>query len=70
MAAKLTAYHVRGLNDSAGSPGTTIATVAVEHWDDGTIRYTRANGRPVVVRGPGAQKLLADILGITLVGDN
>lgn len=33
-------YHLRGMTDNAGSPNAEIDTVKVEHYGDGTIRYT------------------------------
>ncbi len=66
--AKLTDYHIRGLTDSSGSPGSTIDTIAVEHHDDGSIRFTR-NGRVVVLRDQHAQKLIFDALNLPILGD-
>jgi hypothetical protein len=67
--ALLTKYHIRGMADSAGSPGTIIATEAVEHHDDGSVYFTRPNGMVVRLQGPTVRKLLEDILNIHLVGD-
>jgi hypothetical protein len=67
--AKLTDYHIRGLADSGGSPGSTIATEAVELHDDGSVYYTRPNGMKVRLQGSTVRKLLEDILNIHLVGD-
>lgn len=66
MASKLTDYHVRGMTDTAGSPGTAIATEAVEHWSDGSVRYADPNGNVIVIRDAQAKKLLEDVLSITL----
>jgi len=68
MASKLTDFHIRGLTDVTGSPGTTIATVAVEHMSDGSIKYTRASGEQVFIRDMKAKKLIEDILGLTFTG--
>lgn len=64
--AKLTGgdYHIRGMTDVAGSPGVEIVTTAVEHHDDGSLRFT-ANGEQVVINHPVAMKLLAVVLGIS-----
>jgi len=67
--AKLTDYHIRGMTDNAGSPNATIATEAVELHDDGSVYYTRPNGLKVRLQGPTVRKLLEDVLGIHLVGD-
>lgn len=43
--ALITAFHARGMADSAGSPGVEIATKAIERWGDGSWRFTDANGK-------------------------
>ena len=37
---QLSALHLRGMTDSAGSPGVEIATEAVFYFGDGTLRWT------------------------------
>lgn len=62
--AKLADYHIRGMTDVTGSPGATIVTQAVEHWGDGSIRFT-ADGRTYVLRDPMAMAILGRVLNIT-----
>lgn len=66
MAAALTgtAKHIRGLNDSAGSPGTTIATTAVEVFGDQSVRFTDAAGVKHTIRDKAAMALLREVLNL------
>jgi hypothetical protein len=71
MAATLkTLYHIRGMTDSAGSPGATIETTKFDHWNDGSFRFT-LDGKTYKVRGGTATaKLFQHLFGIGyFVGD-
>ncbi len=70
MAASLkTLYHLRGMTDAAG-PGAEIATVAFDHWNDGSFRAT-LDGKEYKFRGGTKNaKLFELIFGIDrFVGD-
>lgn len=64
MAQSLGDYHIRGLTDSGGSPDATIATVAVQHFDDGSLKATLSSGRVLSIRDQYAKLLFEAILGV------
>lgn len=67
MAVKLYDFKLSG-RTAASADGTAtgiIATKAVEMWDDGSLRYTSANGRKVVLQ---LDNDLSDLLKQLLVG--
>ena len=49
----LSTLHLRGMTDSAGSPGVEIATEAVFYFGDGTLRWTDDAGLPRQARISG-----------------
>jgi hypothetical protein len=63
-AASLGSYHIRGMTDSGGSPNAEIDTVAVEHWNDGSLKVTLVNGRVISIRDAYTKRMLEDILGV------
>jgi hypothetical protein len=65
--AKVTAYHMRGLSDSGGSPGSTIATKAVDKYGDGSFRFSDGN-ETVIITDPAALRLLAILINVEQFG--
>lgn len=67
MAGELTPFHIRGMTDSAGSPGVEVATTAVSHQNDGSVTFTAANGRKYRITDPQALKLLGEVLNLNFL---
>ena len=69
MATLLKTAHLRGMTDSAGSPGATIDTQKVDVYGDGTLKFT-IDGVEYSIRagGTGGAKLLNKIITTSLIG--